>query len=1082
MQLKFFTKNSKTERLVPLFCVLSIAQSFYNARSKKEAFATCLNIYLTQGLDWCGAQNVSLNSKGSDMKKFYSGVALFGISFGLVLSACGDSNESKLNPLGPELGDVSSSSISGFDDLSSSTDFLPGGSSAGIPGDGSSSSPVAQSSSSALDVPGSSAQVPPASSVSTVIPRFEGNSPVFFSEVSPTNTNFKDNDGNDPGWVEFYNSSDTPVDLSGYALTDDLSNPRRWVFGNVKVPAKSYMIVFLSGKNYPDYILPSDSLNMMNSDCSSESASGSLGGFNFPGMGGDWGGGMGGGMGGYPGGGSSGSNVDNLQGKSTLCFNENGAIQIGAVMKVAQGGDYSRVVVKTNNAANLSKVNQLVVRGFITKNHKIRVNFKEGESLSNWSGKNLRGTGDLSSVFYVRLDDNAKDLKRNNVTATTFATETQGSESTTIQITSYIARNRGHEPHASFKVDKDGGALYFINAEGAMLDSVRFGAVPTTASWSRDGAGKWGLATPSPYGNTIGEVFAEQVQVAEVNIPPSGFYTSAVTATFPAGTRCEQGGTEPTTNSPVVQTTVTISATTVLRCRAYAGGSYPSEEIIRTYVFEKQPSLASIFVTTDPLSMFSPDSGLYMTGNGAAMMDPKKGANFWSNRELPVYVEMFEPGKPQTPAFGVMGDYKISGQYSRAKEKKSFAVTLREEYGEKRLKYTLFPDHPELKKFKAFSLRNFGNNSGDDYVRDRLGTSMTEGLGVDYQRGRYVIVYYNGKYYGIHDLRERNNEYYYETKYGYDPNDIDLLATTSSGTDEASVGSSADYKSMLEWLQSNDLKSDANYKKVADQIDIDNFINYMQAEMFLNNSDWPHNNMKKWRVASQKTKWRWFLYDTDFGFGVSYNTQIGNVFSYVTNRNGTGGMGMGIGFGGDGMGGGQQTGGAISEHTILMIRLLENTSFKNAFINRFCVLLASNFSADRLLKRINDLQSQVESEMARDQEFWGYNASSMSNNLATVKSFAQSRQATIREQMESYFTLSSPAEMTLSSQGSGTILVDGLQLDKSSMTVSFYRDVPVTLTAQANSGSTFTGWSDGVTDVTRKVNPGEVTSITAVFR
>ena len=209
MQLKFFTKNSKTERLVPLFCVLSIAQSFCDARSKKEAFATCLNIYLTQGLDWCGAQNVSLNSKGSDMKKFYSGVALFGISFGLVLSACGDSNESKLNPLGPELGDVSSSSISGFDDLSSSTDFLPGGSSAGIPGDGGSSSPVAQSSSSALDVPGSSAQVPPASSVSTVIPRFEGNSPVFFSEVSPTNANLKDNDGNDPGWVVFYCSWET---------------------------------------------------------------------------------------------------------------------------------------------------------------------------------------------------------------------------------------------------------------------------------------------------------------------------------------------------------------------------------------------------------------------------------------------------------------------------------------------------------------------------------------------------------------------------------------------------------------------------------------------------------------------------------------------------------------------------------------------------------------------------------------------------------------------------------------------------------------------------------------------------------
>ena len=1026
---------------------------------------------------------------------------LCGIGLSLVLSACGDSsNENSIvNPAGSDFGEVSSSS---YDDVGD----LVGLSSAGVPGlssgvvatssagFGLSSSVNPASSSSAL-VPGSSATVP-ASSAASVIPHFEGNSPVFFSEVSPTNANFKDNDGNDPGWVEFYNSSDAPVSLSGYALTDDLTNPRRWVFGDATVPAKSYMIVFLSGKNYPDYVLPSDSLNMMGSDCSAESAAGGMGGFNFGDFGGgmgDWGGGMGnmggvGGMGGNTGAASSGNNVENLPGKSSLCFNEGGTQQVGSVMKVAQGGSYSRVVVKANSA-NLGKVNQLVVRGFITKNHKIRVNFKEGDSLSHWSGKNLRGTGDASSVYYVRLDDNAKDLDRNKVTATTFATETQGSETTTIQITSYIARNRGHEPHASFKVEKSGGALYFVNAESAIVDSVRFGAVPTGASWSRDGAGKWGFATPSPYGNTLGEVFAEQVQVAEVNIPPSGFYSSAVTATFPAGTRCEQGGAEPTVNSPAVQTTVTISATTVLRCRAYVGGSYPSEEIIRTYVFEQQPSLAAIFVTTDPLSMFSPDSGLYMTGNNASMMDPKKGANFWSNRELPVYVEMFEPGQPKTPAFGVMGDYKISGQYSRAKEKKSFAVTLREEYGEKRLKYTLFPDHPELKKFKAFSLRNFGNNSGNDYVRDRLGTSMTDGLDVDYQRGRYVIVYYNGKYYGIHDLRERNNEYYYETKYGYDPNDIDLLATTSSGTDEASTGSSADYKSMLDWLQSNELKSDANYQKIADQIDIDNFINYMQAEMFLNNSDWPHNNMKKWRVASQKGKWRWFLYDTDFGFGVSYNTQTGNVFSYVTNANGTSGMG-GFNFGGmggmgdfGGMGGGQQqaTNGSISPHTILMIRLLENEKFKNAFINRFSVLLSMNFSADRLLKRIEELQSQVESEMARDQEFWGYNAASMSSNLETVKSFAQTRQAKIREQMESYFSLGSTANMTLSAQGSGTILVDGLPLDQSTMQLTFYTGVPVTLTAKGNSG-VFTGWSDGVTDVTRKVNPGEVTSLTAVFR
>lgn len=910
--------------------------------------------------------------------------------------------------------------------------------------------------------------------VDTTVP-FVGDFPVIFSEVSPSNANFKDNDGNDPGWLELYNTSDAPVSLKGVALSNDAKYPRRWIFGDATVPAKGHMIVFLSGKNYSDYIAPSDSVNMIGTDCSSEASSGMGmwgGGFDFGGGMGDFGGGFGGGVGAGVGGAAAGNtgNAENLPGQSSLCFNENGANQIGAVVKVAQGGSYTRVVV--NSSAKLGNADQLVIRGFITKSHKIRVNFKEGDNISSWGGKNLRGTGDTSSVYYVRLGDNATDLKRNNVTATTFATETQGSESTTIKITSYIARKRGHEPHTTFKAEDQGGVLYLVSESG-VLDSVRYSAVPTGASWSRDVAGKWGFAVPSPYGNTVGEVFAEQAQTNEVNIPASGFYSSPVSVTFPAGTRCEQGGTEPSANSPVVDQTLNISATTVLRCRVFATGSYPSEEVIRTYVFGQAPTVAAMFVTTDPLSMFSPDTGLYMTGNGAAMMDPKKGANFWSNRELPVYVELFEPGSPKTPAFGIMGDYKISGQYSRAKEKKSFSITLREEYGDKRLKYTLFPDHPELKKFKAFSLRNFGNNCGDDYVRDRLGTSMTEGLDVDYQRGRYVVVYYNGKYYGVHDLRERNSEYYYETKYGLDPNDIDLI----DAQNEVGAGSATDYKNMLDWLQSNELTSDANYQKIADQIDVDNYMNYMQAEMFLNNGDWPHNNMKKWRVASQKSKWKWFLYDVDFGFGVGYNTQNGNVFSYVTNRNGTNGMGMM-----PGMGGGQQSGGSISEHTILMIRLLENENFKKAFINRFCVLLSMNFSAERLLKRIDELQSQVQAEVAGDAAFWGYDEASMSSNLEKIKSFAQTRQQTIMSEMQQYFSLGEPAAVTLSAQGSGKILVHNLALDQSSMAVNFYRDVPVTVTAVPNTGAVFGGWSDGVQEATRTFNPGEVTTLTATFK
>ena len=906
-------------------------------------------------------------------------------------------------------------------------------------------------------------------------PPYVGNFPVIFSEVSPSNASLKDEDGNDPGWLELYNTSDSPVDLSGIALSNDLKFPRRWSFGKAVIPAKSYMVVFMSGKNLPDYTPPSDSIDMVSTNChANESAVSGMGGFDFAGMmgGGMMGGDQGANQGGVNMGGNTGTAtqaVSNLPGQSALCFNQNGANMFGAVLSVPAGASNASFVVNPSTT-NLSKINQLVLKGYISKGHKVRLNLNDNNgSIGSWSGKNLKGTGDSTTEYSIRLGDNAMGLNLANVSGTTFFSESQAVENTEIKIFSYIARNRGHEPHTTFKVDKDGGALYLVNAEGGILDSVRYNAVPVTATWSMNTAGKWGIGDPSPYGATLGEVSATQVASSEASVPPSGFYSSPVTVTLPQGTRCATGGAEPTEASGQITQSLNISSTTVLRCVTYADGAYRSEMLNRTYVFENQPSLPALFVTTDPLSMFSADTGLYMTGDGAQMMDPHKGANYWSNRELPVYVELVEPGAKQ-PGFGIMGDFKISGQYSRAKEKKSFSVTFREQYGDKRLKYTLFPDHPELTKFKAFSVRNFGNNCGNDYVRDRVGTQITEGLDVDYQRGRYVIVYYNGAYYGIHDMRERNNEYYYETKYGIDGNDIDLL----DANDEATAGSSADYVAMMDWLQSNSLKEDANFNKVAAQIDIDNYINYMQTEMFINNRDWPHNNLKKWRVASQKTKWKWFIYDTDFGFGTNYSMNTTNIFSYVTSASGTQ-MAAGFGMGGGGNG--------TAKETLLLRRLLENASFARAFVNRFVVLLSSYFTSERILKMVNDLQSQVQSEMARDQELWGFNASSMDQDFATITNFASSRQQQITSEMESFFGLTDTGvQMTIGTSGSGEVLVDGLPMGKSSLTAKFYSNVPVTLIAKATNGGVFSSWSDGVTDAKRTVSPGQVTSITAQFK
>ena len=145
------------------------------------------------------------------------------------------------------------------------------------------------------------------------------------------------------------------------------------------------------------------------------------------------------------------------------------------------------------------------------------------------------------------------------------------------------------------------------------------------------------------------------------------------------------------------------------------------------------------------------------------------------------------------------------------------------------------------------------------------------------------------------------------------------------------------------------------------------------------------------------------------------------------------------------------------------------------------VLLATTFEKPRLLARIDAMMSEIESEVSRDQKRWNLNASYMSSQLEKMKTFAGSRQAVILSELAEHFGLGDVAKVKLSTSGSGKILVHDLPVDRSSVTVSFFKGTPVTLTAKANGGS-FTGWSDGVKTETRVIDPDTVTALTANFK
>lgn len=902
----------------------------------------------------------------------------------------------------------------------------------------------------------------PSSDLSRVPPNFVGG-PVVFTEVDPINTVYDDHEGGDAGWVELYNSSIEQVSLKGLSLTNSLSNPSKWTFGDVVMEPQSFMLVYLSGKNLPDYVAPHDSTSLIGPGCWTwtDSQNEDVAGESYS---------------------------EPLDGKAKLCFTENGKRMFGARMRLGENEELgwssisSFVGTKSSDpedVVDISATNEILMHAYITKDRKVSFRLVQ-TGIDDWKGYEIvfTGTGDSSSVYRASLPQGKSFPDLSIIYGTRMSPEAQEKREVSVKVFSYIARNRGHEPHASFKIKNEAASIYLMNENAQVLAYVNYPSVPVGKTWSYgffadDGSVAalngvaekvgWGYSTPSPYALATDYVVSKSSPAVDtlLDLPPSGFYTDAISLVFPEDKwiRCEKGGFAPTENSPLT-TQLDISATTALRCASFIPGAIPGEVVNRTYVFEAAPSVPAVFITADPNSLFNPDTGIYMEGPNAAAKEPHYGANYWEDKEIPAFVELIEKGE-NGPAFAENAGFKIFGNYSRANAKKSVAITFREKYGNKRLKYQLFPEFPELKKFKVFILRNNGSNFHNDYIRDMVAGSISEGLGLDYQRGRASVVFYNGEYYGIHNIRERSTEYYFETHYGMDPDDIDLIKADNS----ASAGSAVEYQQLMDWLESNHLDNDSNFAYVASQIDVDNFTNYVQLELFVNNRDWPSNNLKKWRNANQKTPWKWFVYDTDFGLGNNFSEYKNNVFEFATNDKGDA----------DSWPNGPNS-------TLLLRRMLENESYKTAFVNRMATLLSMNFEPTRVKNRMDVLMNAISQEIPRDQKRWNQNSSKMQSELGAMKSFVEARPGVIEEELQEYFKLGLPKTITLSVKGSGSILVHGLAVDRYPMNVNFFSDTPVVVSAVPGPGNVWVGWDDGENSQIRVINPEEVRSITAVFK
>lgn len=859
-------------------------------------------------------------------------------------------------------------------------------------------------------------------------------SKLVINEVVSTNANsMYDENGKDYDWIELYNGYSYDINLKDYALSDDKTNPLKWLFSDYTLGAGKYEIVFASSKDIGTVKVKPKVLK-----CGIEAAytwsdsKDGLGGHSFAGP---W-------------------------QYSKILDSQNGKKRMSVVFYLSDNTDtdlewqHAELGVFFLESQNYTPYNEMVLRGYIEKDRDVVVKLNQTctDDYDGWQYK-LSGTGEETFDYVIPLNQ-ADSMINTACIEGVVISPTKINDSTHLTITQILFRHSGYYFHTNFKLSSKGESLQLTNVNSGEYDMVKIPPLDVDISYGRkyENQNDWVFhIDPTPGKENTIEHFAGITEKVNI-VTKGGFYSTPVNVsmTVPLGTTVfyTLDGSRPTLLSLRYTTPVPITKTTCIMSVAYKENEISGGIKTETYFINETTTLPIVSISVDKNGMFDPDTGMYEKGPNASVEFPYIGANFWDKkRELHAQIELFERDRSRSlkENFGL----KIHGNWSRGADKKSFAVMFREKFGKSWIDYPLFPNHSELTHFKSFILRSGGDVTRTGLIRDGWNSSMVYGRELDYQKFRSVALFINGEYRGVYNIREKLNENYFTTNYGIKGHDIDLIkdfGVIQSGTSE-------NYNDLIRFVRrkKDQINDTANYNHIKKRMDIYNFIDYMSSEIYFVNTDWPANNIKFWHQRSVNSKWKWILYDTDY----MEDDYTFDMVSFATNETGD-----------DWPNG--------PESTFLLRMLLRNITFKTDFVNRLATLLNTNFTLEKALNKLDILTGIVKAEIPRECERWKIKNADYQKTIDSLSMFASKRPAYVRKHINAHFALKGEAKLTLSSTH-GRIFINGMDVGILPFSGIYFKGNPVTIEIVDAPG--FKKWSDGNTEMKRVLDLTEDLSL-----
>ena len=558
--------------------------------------------------------------------------------------------------------------------------------------------------------------------------------------------------------------------------------------------------------------------------------------------------------------------------------------------------------------------------------------------------------------------------------------------------------------HAPFRLNSGkGGELYLFHGEDTADKITGLAKQPApNIAYGRetDGGERWGYqAEPTP-GFTNCSRICEAVLGEPVFSLPGIVKTDGETIRLmlslpedaPEGTAIKYttDGSEPTMSNGLLYDgkPLILSATMTIRAKLFCDGWLSPRSTTHSYIFlPRQQTLPLISITTDEHYLTDPQIGIYVEGTY-----DKERANYDYNWRRPVNIELFD-GEGSESVLNQLGEMRVMGGASRKRPLKSLILYAHKRFGEKWIKYEFFPDQkPGLTRFKSVVLRNAGNDYDHLYMRDAIiQRSMGQNVDLDWQAWRPAIVYINGRYKGMLNIRERSTEDNIYTNYdGLD--DIDMIKNWS----ELKAGDWIQYRRFLEYVK----EGSHTLEEYGEWIDWQEFINLMVMNLFFNNQDFPANNIVMWRPRSEEGRWRFVAKDTDFGLGiwnapVYYNTiQWLYTPGYDPSRNS----------------------GNAPEATLLFRTLMENDEFNREFIDRTAIYMGDFLNGRGVCAVWDPMFRSVEAELPYHLALYGRSMNSYRSEMDNTFAWVSERSAWFYQQLGDFYRLGSPVRLSVNKE------------------------------------------------------------------